>query len=133
VLVVEDEPDVRVLFAEMLTDAGYRVAAAESALGLLTAVRRLHPAAVVLDLGLPYASGARLLSELRADADPAVRAVPVVVVSAYTEALPSGRRAQVSAVLRKPVGLDELVGAVRAAAGGPPDAGGGGAVDGPTG
>jgi CheY-like chemotaxis protein len=44
-----------------------------------------------------------------------VREVPVVVVSALTEALPPARRAQVSAVLAKPFSMDALVSAVQGA------------------
>ena len=48
------------------------------------------PAAILLDLGLPTARGA-LLGDLRAD--PALAAVPVLVVSALADALPPARRA----------------------------------------
>ena len=69
----------------------------------------------MLDLGLPYVSGSHLLATLREDPDPAVREVPVVIVSALTEALPPARRAQVSAVLAKPFDMDDLVSAVQGA------------------
>jgi CheY-like chemotaxis protein len=117
ILVIEDEPGIRELLTAVLEGAGYRVTPAESALGALARVRRLHPAAVVLDLGLPYVSGVHLLAALRADPDPAVRDVPVVVVSALTETLAPERRAQVSAVLTKPFAAAALVAAVRGAIG----------------
>ena len=115
VLVVEDEAGVRELLSLVLSTAGFQVVAAESALGVVERVRRQRPAALVLDLGLPYVSGAHLLATLREDPDPAVREVPVVVVSALTEALPPARRAQVSAVLAKPFSVDALVSAVQGA------------------
>ena len=115
VLVVEDEAGVRELLSLVLSTAGYQVAVAESALGVVERVRHQRPAALVLDLGLPYVSGAHLLAALREDPDPAVREVPVVVVSALTESLPPARRAQVSAVLAKPFSMDALVSAVQGA------------------
>ena len=115
VLVVEDEAGVRELLSLVLSTAGYQVVVAESALGVVERVRRQRPAALVLDLGLPYVSGAHLLATLREDPDPAVREVPVVIVSALTEALPPARRAQVSAVLAKPFAMDDLVSAVQGA------------------
>jgi two-component system phosphate regulon response regulator PhoB len=120
VLILEDEAAIRELLVELLAVEGFRVASAESALGGLGLVRRLRPAVVVLDLGLPYVSGVHFLAELRADPDPLVRAVPVVVVSALTETLPPDRWAQVSAVLAKPVRLRVLADTVRAASGGAP-------------
>jgi DNA-binding response OmpR family regulator len=116
VLILEDDPGIRELLVEHLAFEGFRVASAESALGGLGLVRRLRPAVVVLDLGLPYVSGVHFLAELRADPDPAVRAVAVVVVSAQTETLPPDRWAQVSAVLAKPIRLRVLADTVRAAA-----------------
>ena len=115
VLVVEDEAGVRELLSLVLSTAGYQVVVAESALGVVERVRRQRPAALVLDLGLPYVSGAHLLATLREDPDPAVREVPVVIVSALTEAFPPARRAQVSAVLAKPFAMDALVSAVQGA------------------
>jgi CheY-like chemotaxis protein len=117
-LVVEDAPLIRELLATVFAHAGYQVTALESALGALDLIRRLRPVAVVLDLGLPYVSGAHLLAELRADPDPAVRRVPVVIVTAYADALTDERRAQADAVLDKPVRLRDLVAAVRSAAAG---------------
>ena len=49
-------------------------------------MRRLRPDAVLLDLGLPYRSGATVLQEIKLD--PQTRDVPVVIVSAMTETLP---------------------------------------------
>jgi CheY-like chemotaxis protein len=122
VLVVEDEPGVAALLAEVLAGAGYAPTTTDSALGAVALARRLHPAALVLDLGLPYRSGGALLAALRAD--PATAALPVVVVSAFAEALAPARRAQVAAVVEKPFSPTALVAAVRAAArpaaGGPP-------------
>jgi DNA-binding response OmpR family regulator len=115
VLVVEDEPLLRQLLEQLLTFEGFRVVTAESAIGGVSLIRRLQPAAIVLDLGLPYVSGLRLLSDVRADPDPAVRAVPVVILSALTETIPPDRRDQVSAVLGKPVRLKALAAAVRQA------------------
>jgi CheY-like chemotaxis protein len=118
VLVVEDDPGVAALLAEVLAGAGYAPARTDSALGAVALVRRLRPAVLVLDLGLPYRSGGALLDDLQAD--PVTAALPVVVVSAFAEALPPARRARVAGVLDKPFSPAALVAAVRAAAGGAP-------------
>ena len=77
-------------------------------------IRRLLPAVVLLDLGLPYRSGGALLGDLKAD--PATAAVPVLVVSGLAEALPPALRALAAGVLAKPVRPAALLAAVRAAA-----------------
>jgi CheY-like chemotaxis protein len=90
VLVIEDDPAHQRLLRHVLEPAGYAVTAADSALGAKTLVRRLRPRAILLDLGLPYRSGAALLAELKAD--PRTAGVPVLVVSAMSEVLPAERR-----------------------------------------
>lgn len=112
VLVVEDDPLTSELLTELLTDAGYAVEVLPSALGMLTAITHLHPCALVLDLGLPFRSGVAVLEDLRAD--PATAGLPVIVVSALTEHLPSDRATFATAVLAKPFDGAALVEALQA-------------------
>ena len=85
-LVVEDDPGVAALLADVLAGAGDAPPTTDSALGAVALARRLRPAVVLLDLGLPYRSGGALLGDLKAD--PATAGVPVLVVSGLAEALP---------------------------------------------
>ena len=113
VVVVEDNPELAALLTDELTDAGYAVTATGSAVGAAALVRRLRPRAVVLDLALPYRSGAALLAELKAD--PRTASVPVVVVSAYADALSRDRAGLAAAVIPKPFALHALLAALQAA------------------
>jgi DNA-binding response OmpR family regulator len=113
VLVVEDDPGVAALLADVLAGAGYAPATTASALGAAALARRLRPAAVLLDLGLPYRSGGALLGDLKAD--PATAAIPVLVVSALADALPPARRALAAGVVAKPFSPAALLAAVRGA------------------
>ncbi len=112
-LVVEDDPPTAALLSDLLTDEGYAVAVSPSAFGVREMVERLQPWAIVLDLGLPYRSGAALLADLKAD--PITASVPVIVVSALAEALPPDRKALAAAVISKPFAVDELLDALCAA------------------
>ncbi len=100
ILVIEDDPDHQRLLAEILELAGYAVTVADSALGAAALARRHQPDLILLDLGLPYRSGASLLAELKAD--PRTAAIPVLVVSAAAESLSDERRALAAAVVSKP-------------------------------
>ena len=113
-LVVEDDPGVAALLVAVLAGAGYAPTTTDSALGAVALARRLRPAVVLLDLGLPYRSGGALLGDLKAD--PATAGIPVLVVSALAEALPPALRALAAAVLGKPFGTAAVLEAVRAAA-----------------
>jgi two-component system response regulator AdeR len=113
VLVVEDDPEVAALLADVLAGAGYAPTTTASALGAVALARRLRPAAVLLDLGLPYRSGGALLDDLKADR--ATAGIPVLVVSALADALPPARRALTAGVLGKPFSPGALLAALRGA------------------
>jgi CheY-like chemotaxis protein len=119
VLVVEDDPDTGALLSDLLGDAGYAVQVEDTAFGVLGEVGRLRPCVIVLDLGLPFRSGAALLADLKAN--PITAHIPVVVVSALLETLPRERAALAATLLAKPFDGPDLLAAVQAASAlGPP-------------
>src|SRR3954469_23056817 len=77
VLIVEDDPTIRRAVVRALTDVGYAVAAAHTALGGLQLAVDEKPDVVVLDLGLPDLDGREMLRMLRA-----VSRVPIIVATA---------------------------------------------------
>ena len=111
VLVVEDDEDVRDVLVEILRDEGFTVWFAQDgreALEMLSSGGAL-PEVVLLDLMMPRLNGAELLASARATV-PGFSSVPVVVISA------SGHVGEhqippeaVSAWLRKPFELPELI------------------------
>jgi DNA-binding response OmpR family regulator len=113
VLIVEDDPTASAVMADVLQSAGYEVTETASGFGVNALVRRLSPAAVLLDLGLPYRPGTAVLADLKTD--PHTAQVPVVVLSGLTEALTDERRAMAAAVLPKPIDLHVLLETVETA------------------
>ena len=110
VLVIEDDPELVAVMTEVLAEEGYDVTSTQSALGAAALAARLHPDLIVLDLGLPYRSGASLLAEFKATASTAD--IPVLVVSGIAQTLRGQRRAMADAVLPKPFGIRELLATV---------------------
>jgi CheY-like chemotaxis protein len=122
VLVVEDDQALVELWTQVLEGEGYEVRRQESALGVSVLLRLWRPDVILLDLGLPYRSGAALLAELKAD--PETAPVPVVVLTGAPKSLTPERARLAAAVLTKPVPLRRLIAAVRDAAPAGPGAGG---------
>ncbi len=115
ILLVDDEPALRILGENVLRSGGYRVALAASGEEALEFYRQapVPPDLVVLDLGMPGMGGLRCLRELKAH-DPRVK---VVVASGYApgvQARPS-LEAGAAGFVAKPFRLVELLQAVRAA------------------
>lgn len=105
VLIVEDHADSRELLAEFLEALGYEVDVAGHGLEALERLRGAPlPAVMVLDLMMPVMSGWELMRHVRED--PALRSLPVVVVSGAGDAhpLPEG----ILGAVPKPVDLDAL-------------------------
>jgi DNA-binding response OmpR family regulator len=112
-LIVEDDHHFRELLAQLFQEEGYAVETADSILGVPGLIESWRPSVVLLDLGLPYRSGASLLADLRAD--PRTKDVPVVVVTAQPEALTPERRSMADDVIEKPPDIPTLLEAVRGA------------------
>jgi DNA-binding response OmpR family regulator len=82
ILCIEDEPGMRDLLRLILESAGYEFLSARDGEEGLEVMRREHPDLILLDLMLPKVDGAELL--LRKAKDPAIRAIPVIAVTALT-------------------------------------------------
>jgi DNA-binding response OmpR family regulator len=113
VLVVEDDVDLRRLYGNALTFAGFDVREAGDGLDALHRLDSDRPYAIVLDLMLPRIDGFAVVHQLAAQA--LTRHIPVVVVTGAAWNLDY---LDVACVLRKPVSPDELIDAVRRCRGG---------------
>lgn len=81
ILVVEDNPMNLELVRDILTAEGYEVIeAADGATGVAVAAIE-HPALILMDLQLPGLDGLEATRQIRAD--PALRDIPIVAVTAH--------------------------------------------------
>ena len=79
VLLVEDDDSARTMFADALRLTGFYVRTASDGLGGLRQLELFDPDVIVLDLGLPIASGFEVLHELRGV--PRTSKTPVIAIS----------------------------------------------------
>ena len=114
VLVIDDEEHMRRLIRRQLERAGFEVELAGSAKEGLQMMRERKPDAVTIDLMMPEIGGLGLLAEK--DADPGIRDVPALVLTAvgWQEDLERAMELGARAVLLKPFSQQELAGAVAA-------------------
>ena len=109
IVVIEDDRASMDLLTAYLSGAALQVTSARDGTSGLAAVRRLLPAAVLLDIRLPGIDGWAVLQALKSD--PATRHIPVIVVSILDEHA-RGNALGADAYLTKPVSRDELLGAL---------------------
>jgi CheY-like chemotaxis protein len=109
VLVVDDFADNRMLYAEYLRYAGFRVAEAADGPDAIAKATTLLPDAIVMDLALPIMDGWEATRRLRESASTA--SIPIVVLSGHDREIhtPRAEAAGFAAFFAKPCPPDMLV------------------------
>lgn len=104
VLIVDDEPDIVRLVTLALRPEGYRLLSATDGDTALRLARTERPSLILLDWHMPRRDGLEVCRALRADADPELRDVPVVLLTAQTgaEDIAAGFAAGATDYLTKP-------------------------------
>ncbi len=104
VLIVDDDPDIVRLLLVTLRSEGFRLLTASDGEAALRIARTERPALILLDWQMPRLSGIEVTRALRADQDPSLREMPVVLITAQTDAehTAAGFSAGVTDYLTKP-------------------------------
>jgi DNA-binding response OmpR family regulator len=117
ILIVEDDPDVRLGLHMRLKANHYDTFFAADAFSATVEARKCEPDLIILDLGLPAGDGFVVMERLKSI--PALAVIPVIVVSGRA-GLPNQKRAikaGAKAFLEKPVDNAELLAVIRQALG----------------
>ena len=113
VLLVDDEPEILRLYAEMLgREPDLRVLTAGDGKAALDSVRIHRPDLVISDLRMPGLDGAALCKSIRSD--PSLEGILFVILTGVQESIPEMGPIEFDDLLRKPVDAGELLGKVGA-------------------
>jgi CheY-like chemotaxis protein len=106
ILVVDDEPEVRLVLTEFLESRGYEVAAATSGAEALAMVDAVKPHVVLLDVTMPEMDGIETLKRLAAG-NPGL---PIIMVTANADVEVTSRLLAMGAAdyIPKPFDLEYL-------------------------
>jgi CheY-like chemotaxis protein len=111
VLIGEDDPALRALFAKVLKNAGFSVTVAHNGYETLHHLRQNLPDVLVVDWGLPVISGGELIRQVRAL--PTSKPVYIVLVTGNHLALQSAEAEMVDLTFIKPISPRDLVNFVK--------------------
>jgi DNA-binding response OmpR family regulator len=113
ILIVDDQPELAGMMADLLGDAGYDTRTAANGREALADVQADPPDLLLLDVQMPELDGFELATMLKAD--PATATIPIIMVSAH-----EGRGARLIGLesgaedyLSKPVDPAELIAKIR--------------------
>jgi DNA-binding response OmpR family regulator len=119
ILIVDDDPDVRLGLHVRLTANHYDVFFAGDGMASIAEARKHMPDLILLDLGLPAGDGFSVMERLKAN--DALSLIPVIVISARDRSTNRERalKAGAKAYLQKPVDNAEMLAVIRQALGEP--------------
>lgn len=106
ILIIDDEPNVRLMFRTALESAGHEVVESEGGEQGLRRLRQSPADLVLLDLQMPTMGGMEVLRRLRSDEN----LVPVVIITAYGSVPDAVEAMKLGAIdfLAKPITPDAL-------------------------
>ena len=106
VLVVEDDPDIRLLLKSVLESEGYRIVEAATGKEAVSLASEVRPRLILMDISLPLLDGLSATRQIKAD--DSLRDTPVLAVSAYDSVKRRAVRAGCAGLVTKPIDLEEL-------------------------
>ena len=115
VLLVEDDRAGRMLYADWLADAGFRVEQAHNGLQALERAFDILPDGILTDLNIPGIDGYELTRRLKTD--PRTSAIPIVAITGYapfTQDPGRADRAGCDAILPKPCEPEDVTSTLKA-------------------
>jgi len=108
ILIVDDDATSRKLLERALSSAGYICRKMDNATDALEFVRREQPALLLLDFKMPGLDGAEALRRLRADPNPAIAQIPVIMLTGYGESEVTCLNAGADDFVIKPINAEVL-------------------------
>ncbi len=112
VLVVDDDRDMRIFAATVLSSHGYVVRQAADGVGAIEQLRDALPDLILLDLDMPVMDGRAFCAALGQLGDERLASVPVLVVSGATDPELEAVGLGAAGALQKPVDVRRLLAAV---------------------
>lgn len=107
ILVVDDDPSIRMLLGEVLRDVGYDVVEAGDGLAALNLALRDQPQVILMDLRMPVLDGIEATKQLKADAR--TRWIRVIAMSAGYNLRSVAGELPADSLIGKPFDLDALL------------------------
>jgi CheY-like chemotaxis protein len=113
ILVIDDQPNLRLLVSKILEIEGYEVTTASNGDEGIAMAKSQKPDLILLDVMMPKKNGYQLAAELKLKDD--TQQIPIVLMTGTSQMVGEGIQLSTPAIdkLAKPFGKDELVAIVR--------------------
>jgi two-component system, OmpR family, response regulator len=105
ILVVDDDPSIRGLLAEVLAEAGHQVMVAANGAEALALVEQFHPTVAFVDLQMPLVDGRAFVATLREHGIE----LPIIVISGDNDGGAWAAEIKSAGYTPKPFAIDDIV------------------------
>ena len=105
ILVVDDDPPIRSLLRQELSEIGYNIREAENGRAAIESIREQKPDLIILDVMMPEMNGFDVAAVLKND--PATMDIPIIILSIVQDKQ-RGYRIGVDRYLTKPINTEKL-------------------------
>jgi CheY-like chemotaxis protein len=107
VLIVDDDPAIRELLVDFLSDEGFEVLSAVNGKEAIEKARREEPDCILMDLNMPVLDGEAAIHQLKSDR--ATRSIRIYAMSARTIIEAREERLKADGTLKKPFELQGIL------------------------
>lgn len=107
VLIIDDNADLLMMLTAVLKTKGYAITISESADNVIDLIREVKPDIILMDMLLSGADGREICRSIKAD--PSTATVPLVMLSAYPQAITDCLAAGADAFIEKPFDMKVLL------------------------
>lgn len=111
ILIIEDDPSIREILTDLLEIEGYSVLSGANGLEGLHSLQRSIPDLILMDILMPVMDGYAFRRELLKDDN--LKAIPVIAMSAQSQALEKLMTHQLSNFINKPIKLNHLLQSIK--------------------
>src|SRR5208282_3658255 len=114
ILIADDDDNIRMYLDKNLKDAGYGILHAADGEETMRLIKSEKPDLVLLDLYMPKMHGYEVCKKIRADADPKVAAMKIIIVSvkSYPTDIKTAKEVGADHYIIKPHTIRDLMSAV---------------------
>lgn len=114
ILIVDDDVESRALLTRMLCTAGCKCRETDNGVDALRLIHEEPPSVLLLDFKLPGMDGAEVLKRLRADNNPTIAQLPVIMLTGHAESEVTCLEAGADDFVMKPIKIEVLCARIEA-------------------
>ncbi|MBC7935507.1 MAG: response regulator [Rhizobacter sp.] len=107
ILIIDDNKDLLMMLTAMLKTKGYIISVSENPENVKGLIKEINPDIILMDMLLSGADGRELCKEIKADT--AIATIPLLMLSAYPQAVNDCMAAGADGFIEKPFDMKSLL------------------------